>query len=244
VTRLHTEHWGDGAAGRALLLPGITSSAATMWEVGEGLAAAGWSAVAVDLPGHGGTGPAGSYRFADVADLVAGQLGDGWDLVVGHSLGGAVASVLLAAHPSATRALLVDPALVVSDDAADGLVRELERDRVGQTEASVAAAHPRWHPRTVAERVRSTRGTDVAAVAGFAAQNRPWDVRDRAREVQVPVHVLVPTEDAVVTADLVDELSAGTRAPWTFETVAGTTHSVHRDRPAVVVARALLPEGS
>jgi pimeloyl-ACP methyl ester carboxylesterase len=243
VTRLHTEHWGhEGAAGRALLLPGITSSAATMWEVAEGLAAAGWSAVAVDLPGHGGTGPAGSYRFADVADLVAAQLGGGWDLVVGHSLGGAVATVLLAAHPSvATRALLVDPALVVSDDAADELVRQLERDRVDQTEASVAAAHPHWHPRTVTERVRSTRGTDVTAVAGFAAQNRPWDVRDRAREVPVPVHVLVPTEDAVVTAGLVEELSAGTRAPWTFQTVAGTGHSMHRDRPAVVVARALLP---
>jgi pimeloyl-ACP methyl ester carboxylesterase len=244
VTPLHTERSGsdDAAAGRALLLHGITSSAATMWEVGEGLAAAGWSAVAVDLPGHGGSGPAASYRFADVADALADQLGAGWDLVVGHSLGGAVATVLLAAHPStAARALLVDPALVVADDDADGLVAEFERDRVTQTGDVVAAAHPHWHPRTVAERVRSTRSTDSAAVAGWAAQNRPWDVREAARAVRVPVHVLVPTSEAVVTASLVEELSDSTRAPWTFETVPDTTHSVHRDRPDLVVDRALRP---
>lgn len=241
MTALNTERWGaGGAAGRALLLPGITSSAATMWEVGEGLAAAGWSAVAVDLPGHGGSGPAPSYRFADLAEVLAAEQGTGWDLVVGHSLGGAVATALLAAHPAtAARALLVDPALVVADDAADGLVTELEHDRVAQTEDAVAASHPRWHPRTVTERVRSTRSTDVAAVTGYATQNRPWDVRAAARAVRVPVHVLVPTSEAVVTASLVAELSAGTRPPWTFETVPDTTHSVHRDRPALVVDRAL-----
>ena len=57
----------------------------------------------------------------------------------------------------------------------------------------------------------------------------------------MPVHVLVPTEEAVVTDGLVAELSAQTRPRWTFETVAGTTHSVHRDRPALVVDRAVRP---
>lgn len=241
---LHTEQWGTGkpAAGRALLLHGITSSAATMWELGEGLAAAGWSAVAVDLPGHGGSGPADSYRFADVAQLLAAQLDPGWDLVVGHSLGGAIATVLLASHPSfATRALLVDPALLVPDDVVEGLVPELQRDQAEQTEATVTAAHPHWHPRTVTERVHSTRTTDVAAVGGYAAQNRPWDVRDQSRAVGVPVHVLVPTDEPVTTGSLVDELSSATRPRWTFETVADTTHSVHRDRPSLVVDRAIRP---
>jgi len=239
---LHTEQWGTGDAVRALLLPGITSSAATMWELGEGLAAAGWSAVAVDLPGHGGSGPAGSYRFPDVAEVLAAQLGAGWDLVVGHSLGGAIATVLLASHPSfAARALLVDPALFVPDDMVDGLVPELQYDQAEQTAATVAAAHPHWHPRTVAERVRSTRTTDVAAVGGYATQNRPWDVRGQARAVHVPVHVLVPTDEAVTTGSIVTELSTATRPPWTFETVPDTTHSVHRDRPALVVDRALRP---
>ncbi|WP_051684127.1 alpha/beta fold hydrolase [Blastococcus sp. URHD0036] len=237
--QLHTESWGDGGR-RALLVHGVTSSAATMWEVGEGLAAAGWTAVAVDLPGHGGSGPADSYRFADVAATVAAQLGGGWDVVVAHSLGGAIATLLLAGDPAfASRALLVDPALRVTDDVAAGLAPELRRDQAGQTEALVAAANPHWHPRTVAERVRSTRSTDVAAVAAYAGQNRPWDVLDAARRVRVPVHVLVPTAGPVVSADQVAELSATTGPRWTFETVPDTTHSLHRDRPALVVDRAL-----
>jgi pimeloyl-ACP methyl ester carboxylesterase len=237
---LHTEQWGspDTAGRRALLLPGITSSAATMWELGEGLAAAGWSAVALDLPGHGGSGPADSYRFADVARTMAAQLGAGWDLVVAHSLGGAIATALLAASPSfAARALLIDPALVVPDDVADGLVPELQRDQVDQTEAIVAAAHPHWHPRTVTERVRSTRSTDISAVAGFASQNRPWDVRESARAVRVPVRVLVPSDEALMTAGIVAELSM--TPGWSFETVPDTTHSVHRDRPALVIDRSV-----
>ena len=39
---MNTQQWGTGRR-RALLLPGITSSAATMWEIGEGLAGAGWT---------------------------------------------------------------------------------------------------------------------------------------------------------------------------------------------------------
>lgn len=241
---LHTEQWGAGDTGarRALLLPGITSSAATMWELGEGLTAAGWSAVAVDLPGHGRSGPAASYRFTDVAEMLAAQLGVAWDLIIGHSLGGAIAAVLLASHPSfAARALLIDPALVVPDDVLDGLVGELRHSRAEQSEAVLAAAHPHWHPRTVTERVRSTQTTDAVAVGGYAAQNRPWDVRDRARAVRVPIHVLVPTDEPVITASTVTELSRVTRPRWTFETVADTTHSVHRDRPQVVIDRAVRP---
>ncbi|TQS41378.1 alpha/beta fold hydrolase [Cryptosporangium phraense] len=231
---MHTERWGTGPR-RALLIHGVTSSAATMWELGEGLAASGWSAVAVDLPGHGESGPASSYRFADVAASVASEVGAGWDLVLAHSLGGAVAVQLL--EPSfATRALFVDPALVVSDDVADGLAPELEQDQIAQTEASVAAANPHWHPRTVAERVRSTQATSVEAVRGYASDNRPWDVREQARAVTVPVHVLVPTDGPVVSSALVDELSGKF---WTFETVADTGHSVHRDRPELVVERAV-----
>ncbi len=243
---LHTERWGtDGTgAGRALLLPGVTSSAASMWELGEGLAAVGWSAVAVDLPGHGCSGPAGSYRLSDVAEVVAAELGAGWDVVVGHSLGGAIATVLLASDRSfAARALLIDPALLVPDDILDGLVPDLQRSRAEQSEAAVTAAHPHWHLRTVGERVRSIQTTDVVAVAGYATQNRPWDVREQVRAVGVPVHVLVPTDDPVTTGSIVDELSTGTRPRWTFETVADTTHSVHRDRPALVVDRAVRPPG-
>jgi pimeloyl-ACP methyl ester carboxylesterase len=242
---LHTERWGpsDASSPRALLIPGITSSASTMWEVGEGLADAGWSATAVDLPGHGQSPPAESYRFADIADTIVTRLGAGWDLLVGHSLGGAIGTALLAAHPTlAARALLIDPALVISDEVADSLAPQLRADQVEGTEAAVAAENPRWHPRTVAERMHSTRATDVSAVTGFASDNRPWDVRALARAVRVPVHVLVATDGALVSPETMVELSETTQPHWTFETVPDTGHSVHRDEPAFVLDRALRPQ--
>jgi pimeloyl-ACP methyl ester carboxylesterase len=113
---LRSEHWGrvDGSGPRALLVHGITSSAATMWELGSGLAEAGWSATAVDLPGHGGSGPAASYAFGDVADAIHAEFGGGYDLYVGHSLGGAVGTVLLARHPDTGHSVHRDqPALVL-----------------------------------------------------------------------------------------------------------------------------------
>ena len=148
---LATRTWDHHASSppRALLVHGITSSAETMWELGEGLAAAGWEATAVDLPGHGDSGPAGSYRFADVADTIAGEFGPGFDLLVGHSLGGAIGTVLLARHQGvAARAVLLDPALRVPPAAAARLAGQLVADKQ-QDRAAVRAAHPHWHPATV-----------------------------------------------------------------------------------------------
>lgn len=234
-------HWGpaDGTgAPRALLVHGITSSAATMWELGEGLAAAGWSATAVDLPGHGASGPADSYRFADVADVLFAAVGGGLDLYVGHSLGGAIGTQLLARHPGvAARAVLIDPALLAPADRVAGIPAALEADKA-LTAADVAAAQPHWHPRTVQARVEATAAADVAAVRGWLADNAPWDVTAAAVQVSVPVLVLVAGSDSALAPGLAERLPAA-NPRWSFETVPGTTHSIHRDRPDVVLDRLL-----
>jgi pimeloyl-ACP methyl ester carboxylesterase len=238
---LATVTWGptdDLQAPRALLVHGITSSAATMWELGEGLAAHGWAVTAVDLPGHGDSGPADSYRFADVADAIAAQVGDGFELYVGHSLGGAVGTALLARHPgTARRAVLIDPALVAPEDRVSDIPDQLVADK-GLTVDEVAAAHPHWHPRTVASRVAATAAADVTAVRRWLLDNRPWDVRAEAAAVTVPVHVLVASDDAAVAPFLVDDLPAANPL-WTFETVPDSTHSIHRDQPELVLQRLL-----
>lgn len=238
---LATTQWGpvdDPRAPRALLVHGITSSAETMWELGEGLAAAGWAVTAVDLPGHGASGPAASYAFADVADTIAARVGDGFDLYVGHSLGGAVGTVLLARHPAlAKRAVLIDPALFAPADRVAGIPAQLVADKALGTEA-VAAAHPRWHPRTIETRVRATAAADVEAVTVWLADNQPWDTTAAAREVTVPVHVLVASDGPAVAPFLVDDLPA-VNQHWSFETVPDSTHSIHRDQPELVLQRLL-----
>ena len=84
-----------------------------MWRYGVALADDGWYAAAVDLRGHGTAPRALDYTIAAyAADLAATAPADGepWDLVIGHSLGGAASTVAAAAHPAWTRRLiLIDP---------------------------------------------------------------------------------------------------------------------------------------
>ena len=73
--------------------------------------------VALDLPGHGHSAhrPARTwYHYIDYLDDVLAALDDlGWQqcVLLGHSLGGAVASVLAAAHPARVSKLLLIEAL-------------------------------------------------------------------------------------------------------------------------------------
>lgn len=238
---LATRVWGpvdDPQAPRALLVHGITSSAETMWELGEGLAAAGWAVTAVDLPGHGASGRTDSYAFADVADALAAQVGEGFELYVGHSLGGAVGTVLLARHPGlARRAVLIDPALLAPDDRVAGIPAQLVADKARRA-TDVAADHPGWHPGTIEARVRATAAADVDAVTAWLGDNRPWDVTSEAALVAVPVLVLVSTEGSAVAPFLVESLPAA-NPHWHFETVPDSTHSIHRDHPDLVLHRLL-----
>jgi pimeloyl-ACP methyl ester carboxylesterase len=65
-----------------------------MWRYGAWLADAGWHATAVDLRGHGTAPRALDYTIdAYASDVLhtAAPDGEPWDLVIGHSLGGAAA---------------------------------------------------------------------------------------------------------------------------------------------------------
>ena len=103
----------------ALLLHGFTSGPASMWRFQEWLAGLGYQAEARAQLGHGGRGPAADYSLAALAaDNLA--MGD-HDLVVGHSMGGATATLAAARRPQwAGRLVLVDPAwrFTTADEAA------------------------------------------------------------------------------------------------------------------------------
>ena len=104
---LSTTVWGRGPR-RALLLHGLTSAGSTWWRLGEDLATAGFTTVAPDLRAHG-TSPVGdNLSIESYRDDVL-LLGGGWDLLVGHLLGGAVAAAVMAANPSfAAKVVLED----------------------------------------------------------------------------------------------------------------------------------------
>jgi len=108
--------WGDPALPPLLALHGWLDNAASFDRLAP-LLCAHFHIVAIDLPGHGRSGwrPAGTwYHYVDyLGDALAAADALGWAKfgLLGHSLGGAVASALAAACPERVERLLLIEAL-------------------------------------------------------------------------------------------------------------------------------------
>lgn len=115
MAELHAEHYGPADGPRLLAIHGITGHARRF----ERLANGPWahrSVLSVDLRGHGFSLDGAPWNFDQhVADLVDTLDAAGWTEpvdVVGHSMGGAIATFLLAWAPSRVRrVVLLDPSL-------------------------------------------------------------------------------------------------------------------------------------
>lgn len=242
---LHVRVWNPGAARRVLVVHGVGSDGGTMWRIAEEVAAAGATAVAPDLRNHGLSPTTRDLRLVAHAADVA-ELADAWDLVVGHSLGGAVLAVLCARPGFARRALLLDPVLRLADDDRGPLRDRLRVEAGGNlTPHQLALESPQWsledrHRKVLAGMYVSTRTTDLTC-----DQNDPWDVTAAARDWTCPVTVLGadPAVGTLLPVALREEL-ATVAASSVWRTVEGTGHSVHRDDPEAVcaVVRELLTE--
>jgi pimeloyl-ACP methyl ester carboxylesterase len=102
-----------GCGPPVVLLHGMVSSGSTWHSVVPVLAAAGRRVIAPDLRGHGASDRPGSYRLADFHRDVHGLLDHlGLDTVdlVGHSLGGHVASLVAQHEPARVRRLVIEDA--------------------------------------------------------------------------------------------------------------------------------------
>ncbi|HEV2893280.1 MAG TPA: alpha/beta fold hydrolase, partial [Actinomycetota bacterium] len=190
------QRWSpEGAArGRVVLLHGIMSTAATWWRVGPALASRGWVVDALDLPGHGDWSRSARPLGMDaLVDGIAGRLRGPVDLLVGHSLGGAVAVALAGRHPRAARALVLeDPPTRSREDHAATLAAGIEADarlvrrdrrRVVRRERE---ANPAWADEDVEHSVDGSAAADTAALAAglrasWPGTCRPWWPRSGSR---------------------------------------------------------------
>jgi pimeloyl-ACP methyl ester carboxylesterase len=236
--RLSTHLWNpNGSAGRALLLHGLGSDGATWWRVASHLADRGYLVAAPDLRSHGTSPVADDHRLATLTEDVT-LLGSGWDLVVGHSLGGAIAAHLLARDDvEVGRAVLLDPVLTLPDDDARDEVRATQRANVGRLEAAgIAADNPRWDAADVERKVVAAASVTPDVVDRVLDHNLGWDLVPLARLWRGRVHLVAadPSLGALLAPAEVAALSGGTQV--TCETVVGAGHSVHRDDPAAVLA--------
>lgn len=235
--RLATHVWNpNGVAGQALLLHGLGSDGTTMWRLASHLADRGYMVAAPDLRGHGRSPAADDHRLVTLAEDVV-VLGAAWDLVVAHSLGGAVAAHLLARDDvEVSAALLIDPVLVLEPASREPL-RAAQRADVGRQEVpDVAARNPRWDAADVERKVLAAGSCTPDVVDRVIDHNPDWDVTGLHGAWRARVHLLAadPHLGGLLAADTVATLVDGART--TGRTVADAGHSVHRDDPAAVLA--------
>lgn len=218
----------------ALLLHGFTSGPASMWRFREWLAEFGYQVEARAQLGHGGRGQAADYSLAALAaDNLA--MGD-HDLVVGHSMGGATATLAAAQRPRwAGRLVLVDPAwrFPTTDEAA--AEKRAELAALDRDADETRAAYSAWDERDGEAKIHEAARVWRPAVEGIIDANLDADLRDAARSLAVPTLVICGDPAAGGAVTLADgEAVVSANSNVRLVRIAGAGHNPHRDDPDAV----------
>jgi len=226
---------GPAARGQRVLYVHGTGCNSEVWMPHMQAIADAHAPVAIDLPGHGGSPGRGFRGIADYAYFVV-ELARtlGWDrfVMVGHSMGGAIALLTALHHPE-----LLDGLVLVDTGARLRVSPALLR---GSREAATAALTP------VADRswayAGSTPQSVVDAVQKLTAPTDPWvtygdwiaddtfDVMSRVKDIRVPTLIVCGAEDRLTPVKYHEFLTAqisGSR----LTIIEGAGHWVFWEQP-------------
>jgi pimeloyl-ACP methyl ester carboxylesterase len=241
-----------------MLLHGWVASCDLNWAAVYGsLIDAGYRVLAIDHRGHGrGLRPLVPFRLADCAADAAGvlrTLGLPPAVIVGYSMGGAIAQLVARDHPD------VMSALVLSGTAQHWQDPELKRSWRALEVAGIAM---RLTPGTFwtygLKRVGLPPGKATAWLRSEINRHNPSDIIEAGRELSrfdsrpwlgpqsVPTAVVLTTEDTVVPPRKQRDLAAVLKAPI-FEAPIDhleVANAVDRYNPALVAALAAVTNPS
>lgn len=216
----------SGGEGRpVMLLHGwMVSADLNWWGAYDDLVAAGYRVLALDHRGHGrGLRPMVPFRIQDCADDAAAvlrELSATPALIVGYSMGGAIAQTLARDHPE------IVTGVVLSGTAQHWQDRRTQRSfrALGLLGLSLSLA-PRAVYRVGFRRAGLRQSPRTAWIHGELMRNEARDITEAGRELggfdsrpwlgslRPPIAIVLTTRDELVAPSKQRELAAAARAP-------------------------------
>lgn len=209
----------------AVLIHGIMSDHRAWHRVSAELEGRGFRVLAVDLAGHGRSPRARRYAprswAADVVESLEPILDGPPDLVMGHSLGGLVASIV-ADRLAPRAAIYVDPAFAFPGGLRGVLFKVAFALAPRPRRAALVRLNPRWSAADVDIELATLRDWDKRTILGFA------DTRPLVPPLRLvaPSLVVLAEKSLLITDAVATRLR---RQGMTVETVPGSGHTVFRD---------------
>lgn len=246
--RLHALRW-PGSGGRDLVvIPGITTPAASAGSFAWRLAAlpGAGDVYVLDTRGRGLSekSPFGTHRAADYAEDVLALIdsaGIDAPVLIGHSMGGRVAATARIQYPGASSGVvIIDPPTSGPGRAPypiplDRMLDGVRAARNGTGRAAVAAQNPHWGSEQVAERGDWMGMCDESAVVESFAHFHLEAFEPVWKAVPAPALLIVGDKSPVVPAATADMLASINPAA-SLASVPGCGHMVPMDNPDETVA--------
>ncbi|MGE3194463.1 MAG: alpha/beta fold hydrolase [Microbacteriaceae bacterium] len=209
----------------AVLIHGIMSDSRAWHRVTAELEQRGFRVLAVDLAGHGRSPRARRYSPGawadDVVETVQPLLSRAPDLVMGHSLGALVAS-LVADRLSPRTTVYIDPAFAFPRGLRGAVLKLLFAVSPRPRRSILVRMNPKWDAADVEVELAGLRAWDRRTLLGFA-DTRPLVP---PASLVAPSLVVLAERSLLITAPVAAALR---RLGMTVETVPGTGHTVFRD---------------
>jgi len=220
----------------AVLVHGIMSDSRSWDQVAEDLVSHGFRVIAVDLAGHGESPRARRYSPAawaqDVVETIEPLLSGAPDLVMGHSLGGLVASIV--AERIAPRAVIyVDPAFDFPRGIRGALFKLSFALMPPLQRRDLRRLNPKWSARDVETEFSAQQRWHRRTMLGLV-DSKLFVPPTRS---EVPSLVVLAERSLLVTRDAAFRML---RAGMRVVKVPGAGHTVWRDQPerfAAIVGR-------
>jgi pimeloyl-ACP methyl ester carboxylesterase len=203
--------------------------------------------VALDMPGFGDAAAMGHRSVAETRDWFAGEVSRRspapW-IVVGHSMGGKIATLTAARAPEG----LIGVVLVAASPPAPEPMEEKRRtemlgwfehgaasDEQAEKFVSANTAHPLPQP-LVAQAIADVRRSAPAAWRGWLDEGAREDWAERAGVIDLPALIIAGAEDGDLGEDAQRRLNASHYAHARVELVADAAHLIPNEQPQALAA--------